>query len=116
MRSRQRNSDGTKHKPTDAKTPRIKRIKKAGKTKKQIALKKSVTVKQRSEMQVMVAVKPSTARIKKTKEEQKVFFGLDLHKKFLQVTAVDQDGNFLTNKRIENDFKIIEHPSGRSHF
>ena len=71
MRSRQRNSDGTKHKPTDAKTPRIKRIKKAGKTKKQIALKKSVTVKQRSEMQVMVAVKPSTARIKKNQRRTK---------------------------------------------
>ena len=108
MRSRQRSLDGTKHKSTDVKTPRIKRIKKAGKTKKQTALKKSVTVKQRSGVQAMVATKSSTARIKKTKEEQKVFFGLDLHKKFLQVAAVDQERNLLMNKRIENDFGVIE--------
>ena len=108
MRSRQRSLDGTKHKSTDAKTPRIKRMKKAGKTKKQIALKKSVTVKQRSGVQAMAATKPSTARIKKTKEEQKTFFGLDLHKKFLQVAAVDQKGNLLMNKRVENDFGVIE--------
>ena len=108
MRSRQRSLDGTKHKLADTKTPRIKRIKKAGKTKKQITLKKSVTVKQRSGVQAMAATKPSTARIKKTKEEQKVFFGLDLYKKFLQVAAVDQEGNLLMNKKVENDFRVIE--------
>ena len=37
-----------------------------------------------------------------------MFFGLDLHKKFLQATAVDQEGNILMNKRVENDFGIIE--------
>ena len=37
-----------------------------------------------------------------------MFFGLDLHKKFLQAAAVDQEGNLLMNKRTENDFKIIE--------
>ena len=40
--SKPRNLDGTKYKPTDTKTSRIKKIK-AGKTKKQIAIKKSVT-------------------------------------------------------------------------
>ena len=40
-----------------------------------------------------------------------MFFGLDLHKKFLQVAAVDQDGNLLMSKRAENDFKIIEQKS-----
>ena len=83
MRSRQRNLDGTKHKLTDYKIPRAKRVKKAGKTKKQIVPKKSVTVKQRSGAQAMAATKPSIARIKKIREEQNVFFGLDLHKKFL---------------------------------
>ena len=33
---------------------------------------------------------------------------MDLHKKFLQVAAVDQEGNLLMNKRVENDFGIIE--------
>ena len=56
----------------------------------------------------MAATKPSTTRIKKTREEQKVFFVLDLHKKFLQVAAADQDGSLLMNKRVENDFGIIE--------
>ena len=37
-----------------------------------------------------------------------MFFGLDLHKKFLQVAAVDQEGNLLMNRRVENDFGIIE--------
>ena len=108
MRSRQRNSDGTKHKPAGSKIPRTKSAKKAGKTKKQIALKKSVTVKQRSGAQAMATVKPSATGIKKAGEEQKIFFGLDLHKKFLQVAAVDQEGNLLMNKRVENGFGIIE--------
>ncbi len=33
---------------------------------------------------------------------------MNLYKKFLQVVAVDQEGNLLMNKRVENDFKIIE--------
>ncbi len=109
MQSRQSNLDGTKHKPADSKIPRAKKVKKAGKAKKQITVKKSTVVKQRSGVQVMATTKSSTARIKKTKEEQKVFFGLDLHKKFLQAAAVDQEGNLLMNKRVENDFGIIEH-------
>ena len=108
MRSRQRNLDGTKHKPADSKTPRAKKVKKAGKTKKQITPKKRIIVKKRSDTKATDAAKPSTAKIKKDKEEQKIFFGLDLHKKFLQVAAVDQKGNLLMNKRIENDFGIIE--------
>ena len=52
--------------------------------------------------------KTLTAGFKKTRDEQKIFFGLDLHKKFLQVAAVDQKGNLLMNKRVENDFGIIE--------
>ena len=108
MRSRQRNLDGTKHKSTNSKTPCAKRVKKAGKTKKQITPKKRVIVKKKSDTQAADATKPSTTRIKKVREEQKVFFGLDLHKKFLQVAAVDQEGNLLMNKRVENDFGIIE--------
>ena len=108
MRRRQRNLDGTKHKPVDSKTPRAKKVKKAGKTKKQITLKKRIIVKKRSDTKATDAAKPSTAKIKKDKEEQKIFFGLDLHKKFLQVAAVDQKGNLLMNKRVENDFGIIE--------
>ena len=108
MRRRQRNLDGTKHKPADSKTPRAKKVKKAGKTKKQITPKKRIIVKKRSGTQAADAVKPSTTKIKKDKEEQKIFFGLDLHKKFLQVAAVDQKGNLLMNKRVENDFGIIE--------
>ena len=83
-------------------------MKKAGKTKKQITPKKRTIVKKRSDTQSTDATKPSTTRIKKIREEQKVFFGLDLHKKFLQVAAVDQEGNLLMNKRVENDFGIIE--------
>ena len=109
MRNRQRNLDGTKHKPTDSKILSAKKVKKAGNAKKQITLKNNTVMKQRSGVQVMAATKSSTTRIKKTKQEQKVFFGLDLHKKFLQVAAVDQKGNLLMNKRIENDFKIIEY-------
>ena len=108
MRRRQRNLDGTKHKPADSKTPRAKKVKKAGKTKKQITPKKRIIVKKRSDTKATDAAKPSTAKIKKDKEEQKIFFGLDLHKKFLQVAAVDQKGNLLMNKRVENDFGIIE--------
>ena len=37
-----------------------------------------------------------------------MFFGLDLYKKFLQVAAVDQEGNLLMNKKVENDFRVIE--------
>ena len=37
-----------------------------------------------------------------------MFFGPDLHKKFFQVAAVDQDESLLMNKRVENDFGIIE--------
>ena len=83
MRRRQRNLDGTKHKSADSKTPRTKSAKKAGKIKKQIVPKKSVTVKQRSGAQAMATGKPSATGIKKAGEEQKIFFGLDLHKKFL---------------------------------
>ena len=83
MRSRQRNSDGTKHKPAGSKTPRVKKVKKVGKTKKQITHKKRTIVKKRSDTQSTGATKPSTTKIKKDKEEQKIFFGLDLHKKFL---------------------------------
>ena len=70
-------------------TPRAKRVKKAGKTKKQITHKKRTIVKKRSDTQEPAATNPFTAEIKKTKKGQKVFFGLDLHKKFLQVAAVD---------------------------
>ena len=37
-----------------------------------------------------------------------MFFGPDLNKKFFQVAAADQEGSLLMNKRVENDFKIIE--------
>ena len=102
-----KNLDGTEHKPADSKTPRAKKVKKAGKTKKQITSKKR-TCEKRSDTPSTGAAKPSTAKIKNDKEEQKIFFGLDLHKKFLQVAAVDQKGNLLMNKRVENDFGIIE--------
>ena len=108
MRSRKRNLDGTKHKPADSKTPRAKRVKKTGKTKKQITCKKRTIVKKRSDTQEPATTNLSTAEIKKSKKGQKVFFGLDLHKKFPQVAAVDQEGNLLMNKRVENDFGIIE--------
>ena len=36
-----------------------------------------------------------------------MFFGIDLHKEFLQVAAVDQDGTLLMNKRVTNDFETI---------
>ena len=79
-------------------------MKKAGKTKKQIAIKNSVVVKQRFSTQATTVTKPS-AKIKKTREEQKVFFGLDLHKKFLQVAAVDQEGNLLMNKGLKTTLR-----------
>ena len=66
-------------------------------------------MKQWSGTQTVTVEKPSAAGIKKAKKEQRVFFGLDLHKKFLQgVVAADQKGDLLMNKRVENDFKIIE--------
>ena len=104
------NLDGAKHKLADPKIPRAKRMKKAGKTKKQITLKKSIVVKQWSGTQTVTVEKPSAAGIKKAKKEQRVFFGLDLHKKFLQgvVVVADQKGDLLMSKRVENDFKIIE--------
>ena len=66
MRSRQRNLDGTKHKPADFKAPRAKRVKKAEKIKKQITLKKSTVVKKRSGAQTTAATNPFTTGIKKT--------------------------------------------------
>ena len=108
MHSRQRNLNSAKHKPTGFKTPRANRVKKTGKTEKQIILKNNAAVEQRSGTQAAAATKSSIASIKKAKEEQKIFFGLDLHKKFLQVVAVDQERNLLTDKRVENDFGIIE--------
>ena len=99
------NLDGAKHKLADPKIPRAKRMKKTGKTKKQITLKKSIVVKQWSGTQTVTVEKPSAAGIKKAKKEQRVFFGLDLHKKFLQgvVVAADQKGDLLMSKRVEND-------------
>ena len=64
-------------------------------------------MKQRSSTQAIAATKPSAAKIKKQGGTKNIF-GLNLHKKFLQVAAVDQEGNLLMNKRVENDFKIIE--------
>ena len=109
MRNRQGNLDGTKHKLADSKIPRAKKVKKAGKTKKQITVKKSTIVKRQSTKQTAIAVKPSGTGPKKIGKGQTVFFGLDLHKKFLQVAAVDQKGNLLMNEMIENDFGVIEH-------
>ncbi len=57
--------------------------------------------------QAVVAAKPPTKKIKKAEEEQKTFFGIDLHKEFLQVAAVDQDGTLLMNKGVTNDFGTI---------
>ena len=64
-------------------------------------------MKPRSGTQTITVTKPSTARSKKAMEEQRIFFGQDLYKKFLQVAAVDQKGNLLMNKRAENDFGTI---------
>ena len=57
--------------------------------------------------QAVVAAKPPAKKIKKVREEQKTFFGIDLHKEFLQVAAVDQDGTLLMNKRVTNNFGTI---------
>ena len=88
--------------------PRVKRIKKAEKIKKQIILKKNTAVKKRSGAQTTTATNPFTTGIKKIREEQKVFFGLDLHKRFLQIAAADQEGSLLMSKRVESDFRLIE--------
>ena len=82
--------------------------KKGGKNKETDYPQKEGHCEKKSDTQATDATKPSTTRIKKVREEQKVFFGLDLHKKFLQVAAVDQEGNLLINKRVKNDFGIIE--------
>ena len=65
-------------------------------------------MKQRSDKQAAAATKSSVASIKKAREEQRILFGLGLHKKFLQVAAADQEGNLLTDKRVKNDLGIIE--------
>ena len=49
-------------------------------------------MKGKSSTQAAVEAKPPAKKTKKGKEEQKTFFGVDLHKEFLQVAAVDQDG------------------------
>ena len=85
MRRRQRNLDGIKHKPADSKTPRAKKVKKAGKTKKQITPKKRIIVKKRSGTQAADAVKPSTTKIKKDKEEQKYSLGWICTKSFYRL-------------------------------
>ena len=101
MQSRQRSLDGTEHKLADSKTPRAKKVKKAGKQRNRLPPKRGL-VKKRSDTQSTGAAKPSTAQIKNDKEEQKIFFGRDLHKKFLQVMAVDQKGNLLMNKSVQS--------------
>ena len=50
---------------------------------------------------------PPLQRSKKTRRNKRYFLGW-ICKKFLQVAAVDQKGNLLMNKRVENDFGIIE--------
>ena len=107
MRHRQGNLDGTRHKAGDPGTSPARKGKKAGDAKEQISHKKSVSVKGKSGAQAVVAAKPPAKKIKKVREEQKTFFGIDLHKEFLQVAAVDQDGTLLMNKRITNDFETI---------
>ena len=107
MRHRQGNLDGTRHKAGDPGTSPARKGKKAGDAKEQISHKKSISVKGKSGAQAVVAAKPPAKKTKKGKEEQKTFFGIDLHKEFLQVAAVDQDGTLLMNKRITNDFETI---------
>ena len=64
-------------------------------------------MKKRSGTQVTVATRP-TPEAKQCERTQKTFIGIDLHKKFLQVAAVDEAGMLLMNKKIDNDFDIIE--------
>ena len=68
-------------------------MKKAGKTKKQIAIKNSAVVKQRFSIQATIITKPS-AKIKKTREKQKVFFGLDLTKSFFGLQQLIRSETF----------------------
>ena len=92
------------HKIADFKTPCAKRMKNVRKTKKIGCVPKNNTIVKKRSSTKTTAAKPSTPKIKKSKKEQKTFLGLNLHRKFPCVAAVDQKGNLLMNERIENDF------------
>ena len=44
-------------------------------------------MRRRFNTQIIAVTEPSTSKIKKGKDEQKTFFGIYLHKKFLQIAV-----------------------------
>ena len=46
--------------------------------------------------------------LQQIKKQEKIFVGIDLHKAFLQVAVVNNNGELLRNHRVENDVKSIK--------
>ena len=83
-----RSLDGNLHKPAKKKTCRSN----GTKTRKQIRKKKTKNV--------------NTS--KKIKKHETIFVGIDLHKAFLQVAVINNNGELLHNKRVESNTKSIK--------
>ena len=52
--------------------------------------------------------KSMSVALQKIKKQEKIFVGIDLHKVFLQVAVVNDDGELLRNQRVENDTGSIK--------
>ena len=52
--------------------------------------------------------KSMSATVQKIKKHEKIFVGIDLHKTFLQVAVVNNNGKLLRNKRVENNPESIK--------
>ena len=73
--------------------------------------RKSDSIKNESSYKIRRAV-ASTKRIPKkqirNKTTKSMYVGIDLHKKFLQVAVMDNDGKILQNKKVDNTHKSIK--------
>ena len=83
----ERNLDSNQHKPAKIQRSVKKKASRPNSTKTNRPIEKNKT-------------KSMSAVLQNIKKQEKVFVGIDLHKVFLQVAVVNNDGELLRNQRI----------------
>ena len=68
----------------------------------------SVTDESNSSKTYSASSKKSPKKQIRTKSNKTMYVGIDLHKKFLQVAIMDNDGNILQNDKVENNHQSIK--------